>query len=282
MQWNINDNIEFRPDEKKLISVNNPEINVTLTTPASRCLLLLLEASPDIVLQQDFFKKVWEEEGMLVPTNTLYQNISIVRRGLRAVGETDRRLISTIPRKGFQIDSSVKIAKKSDAEAKQSAAEVETGHIEKETLFLESGAPPVAFPALTEVFKAPAKDQAYHRGWCLPLLVIFIAFTTGAFATWFLWHIDDTPAFFNNYTLAESDNGCYFYVKDDSHDNKSNYLRYKTLIKNSGLNCKSYPWIYMPTSKTFPTLAAIICRHKYTIASAPGCITLYFRGANSD
>ncbi|EBW6663750.1 transcriptional regulator, partial [Salmonella enterica subsp. enterica serovar Reading] len=34
MHWIINDNIEFRPDSKKLISVTNPEINVVLTTPA--------------------------------------------------------------------------------------------------------------------------------------------------------------------------------------------------------------------------------------------------------
>lgn len=101
MYWIINDNIEFRPDSKKLISVSNPELNVVLTTPASRCLLLLLEASPDVVTQQEFFKKVWEDEGMLVPANTLYQNISIVRRGLRAVGETDRILVATVPRKGF-------------------------------------------------------------------------------------------------------------------------------------------------------------------------------------
>lgn len=111
MYWIINDNIEFRPDSKKLISVTNPEINVVLTTPASRCLLLLLNASPDVVTQQEFFKKVWEDEGMLVPANTLYQNISIVRRGLRAVGETDRILVATVPRKGFQIDKSVKISR---------------------------------------------------------------------------------------------------------------------------------------------------------------------------
>ena len=114
MHWIINEYIEFRPVLKKLTSLKNPEVSVILTTPASRCLLLLLEASPDIVLQQDFFKKVWEEEGMLVPANTLYQNISIVRRGLHAVGDTDQKLIATIPRKGCQIDDGVRILKQED------------------------------------------------------------------------------------------------------------------------------------------------------------------------
>lgn len=73
MYWIINDNIEFWPEHRKLISVHNADLNVVLTTPASRCLSLLLEAFPDVVAQQDFFTRVWEEEGMRVPTNTLYQ-----------------------------------------------------------------------------------------------------------------------------------------------------------------------------------------------------------------
>ena len=87
MYWIINDNIEFWPEHRKLISVHNADLNVVLTTPASRCLSLLLEAFPDVVAQQDFFTRVWEEEGMRVPTNTLYQNISIIRRGFRAVAD---------------------------------------------------------------------------------------------------------------------------------------------------------------------------------------------------
>ena len=70
MYWIINDNIEFWPEHRKLISVHNADLNVVLTTPASRCLSLLLEAFPDVVAQQDFFTRVWEEEGMRVPTNT--------------------------------------------------------------------------------------------------------------------------------------------------------------------------------------------------------------------
>ncbi|MEA7585969.1 winged helix-turn-helix domain-containing protein, partial [Salmonella enterica subsp. enterica serovar Anatum] len=41
------------------------------------CLRLLLENAPSVVSQQTFFQKVWEEDGMVVSANTLYQNISI-------------------------------------------------------------------------------------------------------------------------------------------------------------------------------------------------------------
>lgn len=41
---------------------------------------------------------------MVVSANTLYQNISIIRRGLRTVGENEDTLIITVPRRGFQIE----------------------------------------------------------------------------------------------------------------------------------------------------------------------------------
>lgn len=102
MYWIINDNIEFWPEHKKLISVHDAELNAILTSPASRCLSLLLEAFPDVVAQQDFFSRVWEEEGMRVPVNTLYQNISIIRRGFRTVGETIIRLLQPCREKGLR------------------------------------------------------------------------------------------------------------------------------------------------------------------------------------
>lgn len=57
MYWIINKNIEFWPENKRLISLKNPAQSVTLTAPASHCLVLLLEATPELVSQQVFFKK---------------------------------------------------------------------------------------------------------------------------------------------------------------------------------------------------------------------------------
>lgn len=46
---------------------------------------------------------------MVVSANTLYQNISIIRRGLRTVGENEDTLIITVPRRGFQIEPGASI-----------------------------------------------------------------------------------------------------------------------------------------------------------------------------
>ncbi|UJL39955.1 winged helix-turn-helix domain-containing protein [Salmonella enterica subsp. enterica serovar Kentucky] len=103
MLWIINDNIEFNPEMNRPASLSRPDLNIILTTPASRCLRLLLK-TPLRRLTTNILSKVWEEDGMVVSANTLYQNISIIRRGLRTVGENEDTLIITVPRRGFQIE----------------------------------------------------------------------------------------------------------------------------------------------------------------------------------
>lgn len=181
MYWIINEFIEFRPASKKLISRRNPELNVVLTSPASRCLLLLLEASPDVVSQQELFKKVWEDEGMYVPTNTLYQNISIVRRGLKAVGETEQTLIATIPRKGFKIEQGVKIVRMASDELfpEEEQEEEQTGNAEELLLPVnEHQQPRISLMSrLSLVF------------------IMLLAFIVGATGMHFYWHSGEPSPF---------------------------------------------------------------------------------------
>ena len=136
MFWIINDNIKFCPEKNLLVSMARPELSVILTTPASRCLVLLLESAPEVVNQRDFFTKVWGEDGMLVPANTLYQNISIIRRGLRTTGETDDTLVATVPRKGFQIKKEVKVARIENdvTESESATAEARPVTVPKEVI----------------------------------------------------------------------------------------------------------------------------------------------------
>jgi len=287
MHWIINEYIEFRPVLKKLTSLKNPEVSVVLTAPASRCLLLLLEASPDIVLQQDFFKKVWEEEGMLVPANTLYQNISIVRRGLRAVGDTDQKLIATIPRKGFQIDDGVRIIKQDDIVEADNSIVHHSIDIPDSDL-PEKGVVPGEEDVLSEPLSSQSSQPSFNKDdkkikiYLLPLLLVLIAFVSGFIVTSFIWYRHDEPAFFNTYTLIETDNGCHLHTRNDIHDNNNPYAKYKSLILNTGLSCKSYPWVYFPLSVTSPTLTALACKNKYTTESSPGCISIHITGINRD
>ncbi|WP_312688682.1 transcriptional regulator [Kosakonia sp.] len=280
MHWIINDNIEFRPGSKKLISANNPEVSVTLTSPASRCLLLLLEASPNVVLQQDFFKKVWEEEGMLVPANTLYQNISIVRRGLRAVGETDRRLIATIPRKGFQIDASVKVYRQAEVMSEFVPDTANTTNNEIPTNETLPHSTPLLLAGVPSInIKKPSPKRLHWKAFAIVMLISFIM---GMLTTLLFQHISGAPVLFQSYRWIEKEKGCNFYANNDAYDGDNNDGHISNIIKSTGLDCRTHPWIYAYLSRTSPTLTAFLCKNELSPSTSPECTSLFFRGVNDD
>lgn len=270
MYWIINKNIEFWPETKRLISLKNPALSVTLTAPASHCLVLLLEASPELVSQQTFFKKVWEDEGILVPANTLYQNISIVRRGLRDAGETDNSIVVTVPRKGFHINASVNVEKREkiplDSESYADIAITMQDSVAEKEATTQS------------VAVVQTADKKNIRSKAVTLLIMALSLLAGFFSLHYLWHFNDEKSFFRNYTLVESDRGCHFYTMDDNHANTDKFNSYKSLIFKSGLDCKKYPFVYFSMSQMYPSFIAFICRKSYTEKNSAGCVTLSFRG----
>lgn len=270
MYWIINKNIEFWPENKRLISLKNPALSITLTAPASHCLVLLLEASPELVSQQTFFKKVWEDEGILVPANTLYQNISIVRRGLRDVGETDNSLVVTVPRKGFHINANVNIEKREKISLDS------VGSADASLAVQDSVA---GKKATTEsVATVHTADKKNARSKAVTLLIMALSLLAGFFSLHYLWHFNDEKPFFSSYTLVESDRGCHFYTIDDNHASIDKFNSYKSLIFKSGLDCKKYPFVYFSMSQMTPGFIVFICRKSYTAKASAGCVTLSFRG----
>lgn len=106
----INGTVEFHPATSTLRDLNNHDNVIILNSPASRCLLLLIERIGSIVTQQEFLDIVWTKCGMQVSTNTFYQNISILRKGLKKMG-LDEELVVTISRVGLTLASGVYIKK---------------------------------------------------------------------------------------------------------------------------------------------------------------------------
>lgn len=269
MYWIINDNIEFWPEHRKLISVHNADLNVVLTTPASRCLSLLLEAFPDVVAQQDFFTRVWEEEGMRVPTNTLYQNISIIRRGFRAVGDTTHSLIATVPRRGFKIHNDINIQNhainsSTDAHTHNAPPAVKGNAGYKESI---GGA--------NNFNNKILKHIKSH-------LIMLSAFVIGAYSAYWLWNNNQPKPFFKDYKTVAEINGCHFNVTEDTIDGLKEFDKYKTRILDSGINCKKYPWLYFPLAKSSPGMIVMACNKNYNQHEVAGCLTLSYREVNRD
>jgi DNA-binding winged helix-turn-helix (wHTH) protein len=277
MFWIINDRIKFHPEKNTLASVSKPELSVIITAPASRCLTLLLESWPNVVTQKELFTFVWAEDGMLVPTNTLYQNISIIRRGLRTVGEADETLVSTVPRKGFQIDSSVKVTRVATEEEAPEQQFVDSSPVE--ALIPEPEMTENALPASV----AKAGTDTVNRKWVQNsriALLLLLSFGLGLSMFHLPWTPHSERDFFNDYTIIRNENECHFVSQNDDIKKTGGFTKAKNTILQTGLDCKKYPWIYFLSSSTAPALSALICREPFETSENSRCVTLYFRWKN--
>ncbi|MGL5389761.1 MAG: winged helix-turn-helix domain-containing protein [Serratia sp. (in: enterobacteria)] len=104
----INGTILYIPEEHRLspLCVRGKE-NV-LNVPTSRCLQLLLQRPGVVISQEEFFREVWKKNGQHITANTLYQNISLLRKGIREAGLT-KNIIRTVPKVGVVFSGAVEI-----------------------------------------------------------------------------------------------------------------------------------------------------------------------------
>lgn len=105
--YKIEEVIHFCPDEHTLRNVINGE-EVTLLSTAAECFRILIIEQGTIVSRKEMKEQVWGKRGVIVSSNTFYQNILNLRRGLEKVG-AGSHIISTHYGKGVSIDSGIKI-----------------------------------------------------------------------------------------------------------------------------------------------------------------------------
>lgn len=98
MRYTFNKHVTFDVAERKLIS---EEAVFVLTNPACRLLLALIEENGELVEKEHLLNKVWEEFGLTSSEGSLYNNISLLRKGLTQVGITNG--LETVPKKGVRL-----------------------------------------------------------------------------------------------------------------------------------------------------------------------------------
>lgn len=96
--------VVYDPSTHSLYKINDINNQVALAIPASRCFFSLLEHQGKVVSHADLLQFVWGSRGMMVSPNTLYQNMSILRKTLGSLEISDE-IIKTVPKRGFIIPS---------------------------------------------------------------------------------------------------------------------------------------------------------------------------------
>lgn len=258
----INNMVEFHPATSTLRDIASPDRVVVLNSPAGRCLLLLIERAGTIVTQQEFLDIVWQRRGMLVSPNTYYQNISILRKGLKKSGfEVDP--IVTIPRIGLTLASDTQIVIK---DAHPRAAKLpEDDAPEPRVMALPAAMPPLSAEPVA------VTRAAGHRSRWLPGMLIALLMLVGA---GIVTHSSAREnRFIDDYRFTALVGACHVYLAQDiqTQDERSKALAYVTQFKDA---CTSYPWVYISWYPLLPRASVIRCDR--SMKEPNRCISDYF------
>lgn len=269
----INEKIEFWPTENRLISRDKPGVTSQLTTPATRCLVILIEKAPEIVPQEVFFEKVWEEAGMHVPPNTLYQNISLVRRGLKTVNhnETDE-IIVTIPRQGFRISENVTVLEIEEDNPPPSTPQKAVDNVILPVNLSDESAETSSLTKSDRLHESHQLKRAdYSKNIILTGILLVLVF--GALMTGYVFKKDNQQLSFSGYMRLPDENGCKYFINPDSMTNESGNTVSKAII-----NCKAYPWVYITSYKHVPVMSVVSCNSPLDGGKKRlGCVSLFLR-----
>ncbi|HHS9791242.1 TPA: winged helix-turn-helix domain-containing protein [Raoultella ornithinolytica] len=285
----INNIVEFHPTTRQLRNLINPTQMVVLNSPTSRCLLLLIESSNTIVTQQEFMYNVWEKLGLVVSANTYYQNICLLRKGLKEVG-FPADPITTIPRIGLTL------ARETQVQVIESADVLPIANVEESKT--EEGARPVhhdtpdsadsdhigslraSEPVSGIVAAVPdiPAEQSLNKAGIRKFSKLFFLITALIFSI-LLADIKVILAqfqgsrYFENYMLAVNTNGCHFFLNKEIHntDEKAAALTYGNQFKP---DCKKFPWVYISRYAMLPRASVIRCNKPMTRPNY--CISDYF------
>lgn len=98
----LDDKVVYEPATHSLYKMGDRQSQVTLAIPASLCFLVLLQNKGNVVTHDEMLSFAWGARGITVSSNTVYQNLSLLRKSLESVGLPDD-VIKTIPKRGWVI-----------------------------------------------------------------------------------------------------------------------------------------------------------------------------------
>lgn len=238
----INDVVEFHPATRTLRNLKNPNREVVLNSPAGRCLLLLIERAGSIVTQQECMDIVWQRRGMMVSSNTFYQNVFILRKGLKKIAfDTDP--IVTIPRVGLTLASDIKIVvQEAQHQMGNGDNTLNLPEQEKSVASPESGGTPyIAVPVSKPVF------------WLLVGLLILLMLSGVSIMGHSFTREND---FVDGYRFIRHVDTCRVMLANNIQvpDDQEKALSWAERFKSE---CKKYPWVYI-SRRVMPPRASVL------------------------
>lgn len=262
----LNQYVQFWPAEHKLVGLREGRFEHVLNVPASRCLELMIERMPQWVPQNDFYEYVWGEEGKAVSVRTLYQNIALLRKGLRAVDSEMESAILTLPKKGFQLSENLSIQYVEEAQP-MPTVQTDSQHIH----LPPSSAAEVAEPGDDIQPKKTTLAHFSRLGLHYKLAFTYVLLMAMGCAFYgymksFQYSTDD---FFTQYVPVQQINQCHVYTHKDSDKNAAISVYWLA----GKIDCTRKPWIYI-TLYEFSNFGSVLaCDRPFSSHSGAFCDT---------
>lgn len=230
--FSINKEVAFFTKQNLLINLQDSQIKQTLNQPCARCLETLLESQGQLVTHETLYASGWPQAPHKTAPNTLYQNILLARKALKAVTDNSVEFIQTVPRKGFCFNSSINVTWYSAAESENSLGDVEQNE--------QSDGPHNKSYVLQDYIKS------HITIFSKPILVVISVLSIISFfiAGYRYYHSMPTNLS-NEYVFYADVNDCHLYL----HNNvEKNIDGLNTLLKKYPViagNCKNSPYRYI-------------------------------------
>ncbi len=245
----LNHHVIYDKNSGSLIDIEQKHDEIILTTPANNCLLILLKNKPEITTQKELFEEVWEKYGIPINTNTLYQNIAMIRKAFRQLG-IEEEIIVTIPRRGMFVAEKVDITEYAEGDDKRAGNEDLQANITLPNDTFDDESLEVSTHKATPHYNIKKIGVVLIYATLLSFLIAAIAnFTYGQYLK--------TQSRFYHYSYWRDYNQCQLYVND--------YFRNKVngnegeIPFNAEMHCDSKERVYISIYGGLPRESFIIC-----------------------
>lgn len=258
------EDVIFYADQKLLVSNSDSENKIVLTAPASQCLELLIASQPEVVSHDVFFREIWESRGMQIPHNTLYQNISQIRKALKSLSAGGADFIITVPRTGFRLSAEIKNLDSDDISFMDSYTIKEPG--DNKVVFSE------------EESHSSFKIEIHKKNTfsAFTYVTVFLFIICIAFAIFIVYF---SQAFrsktFDDYSLLIRSGGCEFFTNPDIKKDSA-IINY---IKKEKNRCDIFPYVYVSAPPGAATVSAMSCDKPLSVnVDKRKCVTFIYYG----
>lgn len=253
----LHDRVIFSPEDNKLTPLGARGRDVMLHIPVSRILFLLLNKAGTIVSQEDIYREVWENYGQKVTSNTLYQNVSLLRKALKTAGLITVT-IKTHPKSGFSFFGKVELNEENDVpdnptlidpiqnrEADTAGAE---GSYRRKNTFSETHSQ--TFPV-----KGSSSGRT-SRYWPVLILVTLLILLCVSLV-WIL-PSGKVKEFTVEQKIIGRANNCPVYI--DRGNDKVDLTKIMAYLREKGVNCNDHDFLYITKAPYVNEIIIMSCK----------------------